>query len=240
LTVLESYEVIRKGLINNVRFEYLIICPEEIYTSEAQTLIAQILDKCEKGYIVSKKTFESIVEKKNSLGILAVVKFPLVPLEKVKVFDDMKILVLDALEIQGNIGTIIRSADGAGIDLVILTNKRIRISHPKFIKSSMGTCLRVPIVVDDMDKVIKWLGDNDVNVYLTDTRAELNYFEASYVGKIAVVAGSEKYGIMKAWYDAKNVELIKIPMLGDADSLNVGVSTSIIIYEVLNKKDYSK
>ncbi|XMB67724.1 TrmH family RNA methyltransferase [Mycoplasmatota bacterium zrk1] len=238
--VLESYEVIRKAILNNVRFEYLVVCPEEAYTPEAQKIVDEVLTLCKEGYVVSKKTFESIMEKKNSFGVIVVAKFPLVNLDDFKIKENMKIVVLDGLEIQGNVGTIIRSADGAGVDLVILTNKRIRISHPKFIKSSMGTCLNIPIVVGEMSEVHKWLSKNNFNIYLTDTRAKKNYFEDNYEGNVAIVAGSERYGIMKKWYEAENVKLVKIPMLGQADSLNVGVATSIIIYEVLNKKDYSK
>ncbi|QVK21360.1 hypothetical protein KHQ82_03290 [Mycoplasmatota bacterium] len=238
--VLESYEVIRKAILNNVRFEYLVVCPEEAYTPEAQKIVDEVLSLCKEGYVVSKKTFESIMEKKNSFGVIVVAKFPLVNLDDFKIKENMKIVVLDGLEIQGNVGTIIRSADGAGVDLVILTNKRIRISHPKFIKSSMGTCLNIPIVVGEMSEVLKWLSKNNFNIYLTDTRAKKNYFEDNYEGNVAIVAGSERYGIMKKWYEAENVKLVKIPMLGQADSLNVGVATSIIIYEVLNKKDYSK
>lgn len=234
--VLETYDSIKKALENHIRFDYFIVCPELAVTSEAVKVVNGINDLTKEGYIVSKKTYESVLDKNSHFGVLAVVKFPAVNLDKVKLREDMRIVILDGLEVQGNIGTIIRTADGADVDLVILTNKRIRITHPKFIRASMGTVLNVPIAIAEMDDVMDWLNRNDFTVYLTDTRAEMSYTDPSYIGRTAIVAGSEKYGIMKAWYDVKNVELIKLPMLGKGDSLNVGVATSIMIYEVLRKQ----
>ncbi|XMB86515.1 TrmH family RNA methyltransferase [Mycoplasmatota bacterium WC44] len=236
LIVLESYDSIKKALNNNIRFDYFILCPELAFTTEAQSIVEDMYSLCKEGYMISKKVFDYIADKNSSFGVLAVVKFPLKELSSVKLKPNMSVVILDGLEVQGNVGTIIRSCDGADVDLVILTNKRIRMSHPKFIRSSMGTCLNVPIVVDEMDNVIKWLDSNDFTIYLTDTRAEIGYDEPSYMGRAAIVAGSEKYGIMKAWYKARKTDLIKLPMLGQADSLNVGVSTSIIIYEVLKNQ----
>lgn len=236
LIILESYDSIKKALKNSIRFEYFVLCPELAITTEAQSVVEDMNNLCKEGYIVSKKVFDYIADKNNSFGVLAVVKFPVKELSNIKLRPNMNVVILDGLEVQGNVGTIIRSCDGADVDLVIMTNKRIRISHPKFIRSSMGTCLNVPIVIDEMDNVIKWLNDNDFTIFLTDTRAEMGYDDPSYMGRTAIVAGSEKYGIMKAWYEAENSELINLPMLGQADSLNVGVSTSIIIYEVLRKR----
>ncbi len=234
--VLETYDSIQKALDNNIFFDYIIVCPELATTSEAVKVVESVNKLTKEGYVVSKKTYESILDKNSTFGVLAVVKFPAVELEDVKLKDDMRIVILDGLEVQGNVGTIIRTADGAGVDLVILTNKRIRITHPKFIRASMGTVLNVPIAIAEMEDVFAWLNKNNVTVYLTDTRAEDSYDELDYTGKTAIVAGSEKYGIMKAWYELNQVELVKLPMLGQADSLNVGVATSIMIYEVLRNK----
>ncbi len=235
--VLESYDSIRKALLNNVRFDYIVVCPELAVTSEAVKVVTGINKLTKEGYLVSKKTYDSIIDKSSNFGVLAIVKFPEVELKTFELKDSMRIVILDGLEVQGNVGTIIRTADGAGADLVILTNKRIRVTHPKFIRASMGTVLNVPIAIAEMDETIKWLKDNGFKLYLTDTRAEQNYDEPEYSGRVAVIAGSEKFGIMKAWYNYKNTELIKLPMLGQADSLNVGVATSIMLYEVLRKQN---
>jgi len=234
--VLESYEVIRKAIINGIKFDYFLVCPDEAYTIEAQNMVDELYNLVGKGYVISRKVLETIQEKKNSFGVIAVAVFPVLELKDIQLRDNMNIVILDGLEIQGNIGTIIRTCDGAGIDAVVLTNKRIRLSHPKFIKSSMGTALGVKIVVAEMYETIKWLESNNFTIYLTDTRAEKLYTGTKYAMRSALIAGSERYGIMKDWYDSSATEMIKIPMMGQADSLNVGVSTSIIIYEMIRDK----
>ncbi len=235
LLVLETYASIDKAFLNKIKFDYFVVCPELAVTSEACKVVEKLSEYVE-GYAVSKKVYQGIVDKTNKFGILVVAFFPLVEFAKIKIKENMTVLVLDGLEVQGNIGTIIRTSDGANVDLVVLTNKRIRITHPKFVRSSMGTCLSVPLVIAEVDETIYWLKRNGFKMYLTDTDAIKNYFEVDYSNRTCIVAGSEKYGIMKTWYDYHEKELIKIPMLGKADSLNVGVATSIIVYESIRKK----
>ena len=100
----------------------------------------------------------------------------------------------------------------------------------------MGTVLGVKIIVAEMNDTIEWFERNNFTIYLTDTRADKLYSDIDYARRSALIAGSERYGIMKEWYDSDSTEMIKIPMLGQADSLNVGVSTSIIIYEMIRSK----
>lgn len=117
--------------------------------------------------------------------------------------------------------------DGDGI---ILCNRKARLTHPKLIKASQGSNFTVPIVECEMEEAFKWLSENNFKIYLTDTRAEEEYYEEDYKGRIAIVAGSERYGISREWYD-KDVNMISIPMYGDCDSLNVAIATTIILYE---------
>lgn len=240
LIVLEGIWGVNFVLKYDIKVEYIVVCPEELTTPEAQSLMQAVYAKCGRGYLVGSKVFELIKEKENSAGLITICHFPQHTLDDIPLKDEMLVAVLDGLEIQGNVGTITRSCDAAGVDLIILTNKRIRVTHPKLIKSSMGACLKIPMVTAEMQDAIAWLDHNGFHTFLTDTRAEENYFNADYTGRTAIVAGSERYGIARAWYEAER-RLIKIPMLGDCDSLNVGISTTIILYEAaLQKKGYLK
>ena len=92
-----------------------------------------------------------------------------------------------------------------------------------------------------MGDAIAWRDAKGFKTFLTDTDARDNYFDADYSGRVAIVAGSERYGIQPKWYEAGNRHTIKIPMLGDCDSLNVGIATTIILYEAaLQKKGLLK
>jgi RNA methyltransferase, TrmH family len=230
--VLSSYDSIQKAIKAKLKVDYFLYCQELAKASEIPGLLDQ-LDSV-KGYVISQKVYETIIDKEETkFGLMVVATFPVLTLEQLPIKDSMRVVILDGLEVQGNVGTIIRSADGAGMDAVILTNKRIRLTHPKFMRASMGTALFVPIVQADVAETLYWLQKHGFTMIVTDTSANANYSDIDYQGNIAIVAGSEKYGISKEFYQYSNTTLIKIPMLGEADSLNVGVATSIVIYQSL-------
>ncbi len=235
--VLSSYDSIQKALKANLKMDYFLYCQEVAKASEIPTLL-DALDHV-KGYVISQKVYETIIDKEETkFGLMVVAAFPVLTLEQLVIKDNMRLVILDGLEVQGNVGTIIRSADGAAIDAVILTNKRIRLTHPKFMRASMGTALFVPIVQAEVAEALYWLRKHGFTLMVTDTSANANYNEVDYSGNIAIISGSEKYGISKEFYQYPDITLIKIPMLGEADSLNVGVSTSIVIYQSLIAKDH--
>ncbi|HPV01966.1 MAG TPA: TrmH family RNA methyltransferase [Clostridiales bacterium] len=128
------------------------------------------------------------------------------------------------------------SDDGAGADAVFICNRRARITSPKLVKASMGAVFTVPVIeFDDTEQCIGWLKARNFNIYLADTKACRTYRESDYMGKTALVLGSERYGISEKWYSCGPKE-ISIPMMGICDSLNVGVAASVIIYEISMKK----
>ena len=140
------------------------------------------------------------------------------------------------MENPGNIGIILRTCDGAGVDAVFICNKKARVTNPKLIKSSMGAVFRIPIIeFNDMNVCAKWLKAHNFSIYLADTRANETYKSFDYDGNSALVIGSERYGISGKWYSC-NPHLLSIPMLGICDSLNVGVAASVITYEISMKR----
>ncbi|MDP4179280.1 MAG: RNA methyltransferase, partial [Bacillota bacterium] len=206
------------------------VCIEDIYTIEAQALLDKFIDMAEEVFVVSNRVFTGISEKENSQGLMAVCYFPYKSFDDITLQKNNIVIILDGLEIPGNIGTVTRSADATGIDAIIINNRKTRLNHPKFIRSSMGACFSIPIIDSNYDETIEWLNKNKFNIVLTDTRAETTYFDLNYDGRIAIVMGSEKYGIDETWYKT-DYSGISIPMLGKCDSLNVGVAATIIMYE---------
>lgn len=227
----------------DIKIKYLIICVEQIKSIESQNLIDYFIDRSEETIIVSERVFEQLSEKENAQGLMAVCYLKFKEISELTFNDDSIIVILDGLEIPGNIGTIIRSSDATGVDAIILNNRKVRINHPKLLRSSLGSFFKVPICeAKTTNELIEFLKMNNYTVILADTESEKNYFDLDYKGKIAIVMGSEKYGISDDFYSV-NHEKVKIPMLGDMDSLNVGVATTIILYEaalknkgILNRK----
>ena len=139
--------------------------------------------------------------------------------------------MIDGIEIPGNLGTLIRTADACAADCLVLTNRRTRLTHPKVLRSSQGMSVRVPAVeFDEVTDAIAWLGRHGFTVYLADTEGSENYRSGDYGGRTALVVGSERYGISPPWH-AGGFRRVGIPMLGSADSLNVAVSAAVLLYE---------
>lgn len=231
LFVVEGIWALEKAKQYNLEIESFVFCPECIFSLESERIVDDYINLAQDSYLVSKKVFLKLSERENPDGLLALCKLPQFTLEDIELKENNLVVILDGLEIPGNIGTIIRSVDGVDGSGVVLCNRKARLTHPKLIKSSQGSNFTIPIVEGEVEDIIKWLKDNDFKIYLTDTRAKKEYFEETYKGRIAIVAGSERYGISREWYN-HDCNLISIPMYGDCDSLNVAIATTIFLYEV--------
>lgn len=235
LFAVEGIWGLQKALDYNLHIETFVFAPECIHTNEAEEIINSLIEKSEDSYILSKKVFLKISEREGPDGLLALCYLPQHNLSDIPLKENNLVVILDGLEIPGNIGTIIRSVDGVAADGVILCNRKARLTHPKLIKSSQGSNFTVIVVDEEYENVIKYLKENNFQIFLTDTRAEKSYFQYDYKGRVALIAGSERYGISREWYK-EQVNLVSIPMFGDCDSLNVAIATTIFLYEASLKQ----
>lgn len=215
----------------------LIICSELIFSKEGVELTESLIRRANEVFIVSGRLFEKISERDGPDGFVSLVQLPELGIEKLRLGENALVMVLDGLEKPGNIGTIIRTCDGAGVDAVFICNRKSRLTNPRLVKGSMGAVFTMPIVeFDSVNSCIGWLISHNFNVFLADTKAEISYKHADYSGNTALVMGCERYGISEDWY-ALAPRLISIPMLGICDSLNVGVAASILAYEAACLKE---
>jgi len=213
--------------------EAFLWCPEAVYADEAHVRSAQVAARAEHRYRISPKVLERITERDRPDGMISLVRLPswdsdTLPLDKQAIA-----LVADAVEIPGNLGTLLRTADACGASCVLLTNRRTRLSHPKVFRGSRGMSLRVPILeFDETADALAWLRERGFAVFLATTgEAAVSYRDVAYPIRTALVVGNERYGISPAWR-ADGFTQVHVPMLGSADSLNVSVCASILLYEV--------
>jgi len=235
---------VAEGLFENnivletgVAVETFLWCPEAAYSDEAAKRARQLADRARRAYQISEKTLARLAERPNPDGLISIAQLPDWDPENFGFGDDALVLVTDALEIPGNLGTLLRTMDACGADCLVMTNRRTRMTHPKVLRSSQGTSIRVPSLdFDEVEEAIAWLKRNRFTVYIADTDDSVNYRKLDYRGRTALVLGSERYGVSKPWYDA-GFRRVGIPMLGSADSLNVAVSASVLLYEARAHKN---
>jgi TrmH family RNA methyltransferase len=184
---------------------------------------------------VTLEVFEKIAYREGSDGLLAVAIPKYADLKSFKPKKNPLIIVLETVEKPGNLGAIMRTADAAGVDAVIIADPRTDLYNPNAIRASIGTIFSVPLFACSSEECINWLRENNIKIYCTYLKASIDYLEADFKQGSAIVMGTEATGISDIWVDAADQNLI-IPMNGIADSLNVSVTTAIVVFEAIRQR----
>lgn len=171
-------------------------------------------------------------------GLLAVARIPEASLATLdaRMPAEPLLLVLESVEKPGNLGAVLRTADGAGVDGVIIADPGTDPWNPNVIRASMGTLFGVPIAVTDAASARAWLAGRGLRLVAAVVDAPRAYTHADLTGAVAIALGSEAHGLSDAWRD-DDVTPVRIPMLGIADSLNVSVTAAILAYEARRQRD---
>jgi tRNA G18 (ribose-2'-O)-methylase SpoU len=212
--------------------ELFLWCPEAAYASEAHLRSRQIAAHAAASYQISARVLERITERDRPDGMISLVRLPSWDPSAVPLEGRALVLVADAIEIPGNLGTLLRTIDACGGDCLLLTNRRTRLSHPKVFRGSRGMNLRVPVIeFDEPADAMDWLLRRGFTIYLATTgEGAVPYRCVPFAARTALVVGNERQGISRPWLD-RGFTKVTVPMLGAADSLNVSVCASILLYE---------
>jgi tRNA G18 (ribose-2'-O)-methylase SpoU len=217
--------------------ETFLWCPEAAYSPGARALGAEAAARARCAYRIAPAVLDRLCDRERPDGLLSLVRLPAWDADRIGLNADALVLVADAIEIPGNLGTLLRTLDACGGDCLIVTNRRSRLNHPKVFRGSRGMNLRVPTIeFAGPADAAGWLRDRDFDILLAtvSTRAT-PYQYASYGRRTAVVVGNERTGVTQPWFSRASGE-ITIPMLGRADSLNVAVSASILMYDICGRR----
>lgn len=168
-------------------------------------------------------------------GILAVVATPSTDLADLRLPADPLLAVVEAVEKPGNLGAIVRSADAAGLDGILVTDVGADPFHPNAIRASIATVFSVPIAVASSEAVHAWLRERAIRIVAASAGAGIPYTEADLRGPLAIVLGSEATGLGPLWH-GPDVTAVHIPMGGRADSLNVAAAAAILFFEARRQR----
>ncbi|MCS6820127.1 MAG: TrmH family RNA methyltransferase [Chitinophagales bacterium] len=184
---------------------------------------------------VSEEVYNSLVYREKSEGVLAIARIRSFELTSVRLKENPLILLVASLEKPGNLGALLRTADAAGADAVLVCDAQADIYNPNVLRSSIGTFFTNTIVCCNWEKAYQWMLRHNIKTYAADPEAEKYYFNENFFEGTAFVLGSEARGIPE--HIRKQCrERIKIPMMGNIDSLNVSVSGAILMYEALRQR----
>lgn len=234
LFVIEGAREISLALAGSYDFDTVFYCPE-LYAGTAcpETLRAinpAIL--CE----VSAAVFQRIACRESSDGILALARPKDHRLPSLHLPDNPFIIILESVEKPGNLGAILRTADAAGVDALIVCDPLTDVYNPNTIRSGVGCVFTVPLAVADNEQALAFLKERSVRTFAAELQAVQRYDEADFTYPSAIVLGTEADGLSPFWL--KNADArIKIPMRGKIDSLNVSVSAAVITFEAMKQRN---
>ncbi|MCT4594100.1 MAG: RNA methyltransferase [Anaeromicrobium sp.] len=233
--IIEGVRSVRDAIKYEEEIKYILYSNKINNVQQGEGLLEDVLSLGLKVYEVDEKIFNSLSDTENSQGIMAVIGM--------KKFDINEIIrpnglyvVLDRIQDPGNLGTIIRTADSAGFHGVILTKGCVDIYNPKAIRSTMGSIFNIPIIQGfGEEDLIEVLHREKINIVCTSLDTDKYYYDVDFSKNVAIVIGNEGNGVSDYILNKSNL-LIKIPILGKAESLNASTASSVIIYESVRQR----
>ncbi|HHW48412.1 MAG TPA: 23S rRNA (guanosine(2251)-2'-O)-methyltransferase RlmB [Clostridiaceae bacterium] len=235
LFFVEGIKITEEALKENAEIVRVLVSEEFVSKENSAPLMRAIESRGYKCFILPEKLFKEISDTETPQGIMAVVRAKHSGINEI-IHENSSLIILDAIQDPGNMGTIIRTADAAGFDGIIISRGCVDIYNPKVIRATMGSVFRVPFhFSENLADTIRTLKSRDIRVVAAHLKGDKNYFELDMKGKIALVIGNEASGIS----DEVTVladDLVLIPMAGRTESLNASVAAGLLMYEVLRQR----
>jgi len=186
---------------------------------------------------VSELVYQKLAFRGTTEGIIAVFQKKELLLQNIKLKENPIVLVLEGVEKPGNLGAILRSADASGIDAVVVCDTQTDFFNPNVIRASIGCFFSVQSAICSNEECLNWLNQNNINYFAASLDATKFYHQQNLKESCAFILGTEANGLSSFWQLNKE-NLVKIPMLGKIDSLNVSVSAAILCYEAQRQRDF--
>lgn len=207
--------------------------PKELYYDP--TLFAEPPFHADLELTVERVALDRASYRGRSSGVIAVFDQFDLTLDRLELGPDPLLLVIEGIEKPGNLGAVLRTADAVGADGVIAADPATDPFNPNVIRASIGALFSVPLAVDDLDTVLRWLQDRAIRIVTAETAGTTVLWEANLTGPCALLVGSEHDGLTERAKAAADLA-VSIPMRGTADSLNSSVATAVLAYEALRQR----
>jgi TrmH family RNA methyltransferase len=233
LFIIEGKKEISMAIEAGYKIGNLFFCDDIL---DVQDIPAELKD--EKLLIpVSKEVFDKIAVREGTGGMIAVAEMRVHALDQVALSKNPLILILEGVEKPGNLGAILRTADAANVDAVIICDPQTDFYNPNVIRSSLGCVFTKQVASATSEETIAWLQKNKIEIFCTYLQASKLYHTVNYQKPSAIVMGTEATGLTEVWVKNSNANII-IPMLGKIDSMNVSTAAAVVVYEAKRQRGF--
>jgi len=233
LFIIEGQREISRAKESGYQFDSCFFCPE-ILTSDSENILKSLGEKV-RLFSVSTLIYSKIAYRENVDGMIVTAFIKDKKLADIKLKENPLILVLESIEKPGNLGAILRTADAAGLDAIIICDPRTDIYNPNVVRSSLGCLFSNQVISCKSEDAIEFLKKKNVRIFAAALQNSVLYHFEDYTSGTAFVMGSESDGLTEIWRKEAD-RIIQIPMAGIADSLNVSVSAAILLFEAVRQR----
>ena len=186
-------------------------------------------------FLISKDLYAKVAYREGTEGIIAEVRAKTLRLADLRLSPKPLVMVLESVEKPGNLGAVLRSADAAGADAVIICDPLTDLWNPNLIRASIGAVFTVPVVCCSSEEAIAFLKSQGIRILTAQLQDSSPYYDVDMTCGTAIIMGTEATGLTGVWREAADAHIL-IPMLGRLDSLNVSVSAAILLYEAVRQR----
>lgn len=237
--LIEGYREILRAVDGGWGMTTLFTCEELFLGTNEPALIRRLIDKKVQLITCSKAVFQKLSYRDRPDGLLAIApqkRLQLSDLETVfKVKKNPLFVVAEAIEKPGNLGTILRSSDAVGVDGLIVCDRCTDIFNPNVVRASVGTLFTVPTVEAKGEETLRWLKERGVVILAATPSAKEEFTKVDMDRPLAIAVGTEQLGLSDRWMNESSLQ-VRIPMCGVADSLNVAMAATLLLYEALRQR----
>lgn len=234
LFLIEGQRELSLAIKGNFEIDTLLYYPELVSETQLNNFTTSLLNSIE----ISKEVFQKLAHRDTTEGIIAVAKSKSHDINNLQLeHKNPLILIAEAPEKPGNIGALLRTADAANLDAVIIANPKTDLYNPNIIRSSVGCVFTTQIVMGSTSEIIEFLNKNSINTYCAALQASVAYQTQDYTKPTAIVVGTEADGLTDEWLNASTQNII-IPMQGEIDSMNVSVAAGILTFEAKRQRNF--
>lgn len=229
LIVIEGKREIGLALAAGITIDTLFYC-RELCGDTGHPEALQVFE-------ISRDAFDKVAYRENSDGLLALARPKYLSLNDLQVSSNPFYIVLESVEKPGNLGAILRTADAAKADALMICDPRTDIYNPNAIRSSVGCVFTVPLIICTTEELQAWFREKRVTSYAAALTATSLYHETDLTKSCAIVMGTEATGLSHQWLNGAD-EQIKIPMRGMIDSMNVSAATAVLAFEAMRQRGF--
>ena len=234
LTLIDGPRETLRALAAGVTVPQVFVCEQHCTNDEAREAIAGAEAASAERLDVTPEVFDKLNYGDRTDGVIAVGQVRVRSLADLRLPTKALVAVIEGVEKPGNLGAILRTADGAGVDAVVVADPVIDLFNPNVIRASVGTVFKPNIAVAPAAKTLPWLREQKLSLYATRPAAAIDCFAADFTTGAAIVLGNEALGLSDVWSDG--VTGLSLPMHGIADSLNVSTAAAVMFYEALRQR----